>query len=267
MSHALISRWLRPSRRCTSPTRRLRSRRSSARRSKAAAGPARLRPGARAGTQARAPVRDAGRAAPRRASSVAANSALSGTKSAAAEGSLARRCGGLLQPSARLLAPQHVAQLAFDRRRRGHAASDRPAGTASSARRAVPGLVRTKRPTIWRKISGVLAAVAYTPTRRRGMSTPSETMFTATIHGSRELRNVGELARGVRLGVQDDERRASGGLVQQPARSGARGSRRRPLRAPPASRCPSARSPRSFASASLRIRGSPSGSSVEIAVR
>ena len=43
---------------------------------------------------------------------------------------------------------------------------------------------RTKRPTAWAKNSGVEAEVAYTPTARRGTSTPSETMRTATIQRS-----------------------------------------------------------------------------------
>ncbi len=40
---------------------------------------------------------------------------------------------------------------------------------------------RTKRPMAWAKKSGVVVAVAYTPTASRGMSTPSLTMRTATI--------------------------------------------------------------------------------------
>ena len=40
---------------------------------------------------------------------------------------------------------------------------------------------RTKRPMAWAKNSGVEVEVAYTPTARRGTSTPSETMRTATI--------------------------------------------------------------------------------------
>ncbi len=39
------------------------------------------------------------------------------------------------------------------------------------------------------KYSGVCAFVAYTPTARRGMSTPSETMRTATSHSSSEAAN------------------------------------------------------------------------------
>ena len=45
---------------------------------------------------------------------------------------------------------------------------------------------RTKRPTAWRKNSSVVVLVANTPTRSRGMSTPSDTMRTATIHGAVE---------------------------------------------------------------------------------
>ena len=40
---------------------------------------------------------------------------------------------------------------------------------------------RTKRPTAWAKNSGVEVVVAHTPTARRGTSTPSETIRTATI--------------------------------------------------------------------------------------
>ena len=47
-----------------------------------------------------------------------------------------------------------------------------------------PRVQRTRRPTAWRKNSSVVVVVAYTPTRSRGMSTPSDTMRTATIHGS-----------------------------------------------------------------------------------
>ena len=53
-----------------------------------------------------------------------------------------------------------------------------------------PGMrERTKRPIAWAKNSGVDAEVAYTPTERRGTSTPSETMRTATIHSSRDAEN------------------------------------------------------------------------------
>ena len=48
----------------------------------------------------------------------------------------------------------------------------------------MPRVQRTRRPTAWRKNSSVVVVVANTPTRSRGMSTPSETMRTATIHGS-----------------------------------------------------------------------------------
>ena len=55
---------------------------------------------------------------------------------------------------------------------------------------------RTRRPTAWRKKSSVVVVVAYTPTRRRGMSTPSETIRTATSHGSRRRGEAGDLGRG-----------------------------------------------------------------------
>jgi hypothetical protein len=52
-----------------------------------------------------------------------------------------------------------VAQLALDLA--GVRAQDGSAGRKSQLRStARPGIVRTKRPTIWRKTSGVLAAVA-----------------------------------------------------------------------------------------------------------
>ena len=46
-----------------------------------------------------------------------------------------------------------------------------------------PRVQRTRRPVAWRKNSSVTVLVANTPTRSRGMSTPSETMRTATIQG------------------------------------------------------------------------------------
>ena len=45
---------------------------------------------------------------------------------------------------------------------------------------ASPLVHRTNRPTAWRKNSSVTTVLAYTPTRRRGMSTPSLTIRTAT---------------------------------------------------------------------------------------
>ena len=45
---------------------------------------------------------------------------------------------------------------------------------------------RTNRPTACAKNSAVPTLVAYTPTASRGMSTPSETIRTATIHRSSE---------------------------------------------------------------------------------
>ena len=50
-------------------------------------------------------------------------------------------------------------------------------------------LARTNRPTAWAKYSAVLTLVAYTPTASRGMSTPSETIRTATIHRSSDSAN------------------------------------------------------------------------------
>jgi hypothetical protein len=48
---------------------------------------------------------------------------------------------------------------------------------------------RTKRPTACAKNSGVETVVAQTPTARRGTSTPSETIRTATIHRSSDAVN------------------------------------------------------------------------------
>ena len=55
--------------------------------------------------------------------------------------------------------------------------------------RGKPRVQRTRRPTAWRKNSSVAVVVAYTPTRSRGMSTPSETIRTATSHGSEDVAN------------------------------------------------------------------------------
>jgi len=49
---------------------------------------------------------------------------------------------------------------------------------------------RTNRPTPWAKNSAVDTLVAYTPTASRGMSTPSDTIRTATIHRSPEVANA-----------------------------------------------------------------------------
>ena len=49
---------------------------------------------------------------------------------------------------------------------------------------------RTNRPIACAKYSGVLALVAYTPTASRGMSTPSDTIRTATSHRCWEAANV-----------------------------------------------------------------------------
>ena len=48
---------------------------------------------------------------------------------------------------------------------------------------------RTNRPTAWAKYRAVDTLVAYTPTASRGMSTPSETIRTATIQRSSEAAN------------------------------------------------------------------------------
>jgi hypothetical protein len=98
------------------------------------------------------------------------------------------------------------------------------------------------------------------------MSTPSETMFTATIHGSRAVVNpasfsaaLGSLCR-TSNGLCPVASHRSAAILRAWDESAA-------ITNPPASRCPSLRSIRSLASASRRIRASPSGSSVEIAVR
>src|ERR1700728_307146 len=49
---------------------------------------------------------------------------------------------------------------------------------------------RTNRPTACAKNSAVPTLVAYTPTASRGMSTPSDTIRTATIHRSSEVANA-----------------------------------------------------------------------------
>ena len=98
------------------------------------------------------------------------------------------------------------------------------------------------------------------------MSTPSETMFTATIHGSRALRERGQLLGGPGLGVEHHQRPLPGRLAQQ------RGDPARVVRVcgdhQPAGVAMSVLAQRpELGVASRRIRGSPSGSSVEIAVR
>ena len=49
---------------------------------------------------------------------------------------------------------------------------------------------RTNRPTAWAKNSAVPTLVAYTPTASRGMSTPSDTIRTATIQRSVDVANL-----------------------------------------------------------------------------
>ena len=77
------------------------------------------------------------------------------------------------------------------------------------------------------------------------MSTPSETMLTATIHGSRELREVGELLRAARVSVC---RTMTGARPVTPRAAAWRSARAcvgsAAITRPPASRCPPARSAR-----------------------
>ena len=188
-----------------------------------------------------------------------ATSALSGTNAGVSLRSVSVRSGGSSKPprprpgaAARGGAPAR-------RSRRGRAGPGRPGRTASSAPPARPGIVRTNRPTICRNTSGVLAAVAYTPTRSRGMSTPSETMFTATIHGSLERVNSASLAaaRGsacrTTTGLRPVASLSSAAIRRACAESAA-------ITSPPASAMArAARSSRRRASASRRMRGRPSG--------
>ena len=62
----------------------------------------------------------------------------------------------------------------------------------------IPAVHRAIRPTAWRKNMAVVVVVANTATRRRGMSTPSLIMRTATTHCSSLLANasITSLARG-----------------------------------------------------------------------
>ena len=128
----------------------------------------------RRGLAARAPgaVRGAagarGRGAPARrraapnSASCGATSAATGTNAGSLERSVSRALLGARRARRVVLGrrAQHVAQLALDLG--GVRPQDRVgrAGRASSCSAGRPGSVRTKRPTIWRKISGVLAAVA-----------------------------------------------------------------------------------------------------------
>ena len=66
---------------------------------------------------------------------------------------------------------------------------------------------RTKRPTAWAKNSGVEIVVAYTPTARRGTSTPSDTMRTATIQRSSLVAELVDPLRGAGV-VGEHERSA-----------------------------------------------------------
>ena len=91
-------------------------------------------------------------------------------------------------------------------------------------------------------------------------------MFTATIHGFGRAGERGQLGRSARLGVQDDEGHPPGRLAQQlgdPAGVLGVGGDHQPGGVTVAL----GRIARSRASASARIRGRPSGRSVEIAVR
>ena len=98
------------------------------------------------------------------------------------------------------------------------------------------------------------------------MSTPSETMFTATIQGSR-----GAAERGQLLAARDSVcKTTTGALPVSSPRSFAiclAWVASAATAKAPASRWPRSRTARNFSLASVRIRGRPSGSSVEIAVR
>ena len=74
---------------------------------------------------------------------------------------------------------------------------------------------RTKRPTAWAKKSGVEMVVAYTPTARRGTSTPSDTMRTATIQRSSLVAELVDALRGAGVVGEDDGRLGAGDLADQ----------------------------------------------------
>ncbi len=60
----------------------------------------------------------------------------------------------------------------------------------------------------WAKNSGVEALVAYTPTARRGTSTPSDTIRTATIH-----RSSDSVKRAIRADAPASSESTSAGAV------------------------------------------------------
>ena len=98
------------------------------------------------------------------------------------------------------------------------------------------------------------------------MSTPSETMFTATIQGSRPSRKRSSFtcARGSLCSTTTGARPVISASTRAIARAWSVSAA---TTSPPASRCPPSRTEVSLSWALRRIRGSPSGSSVEIAVR
>ena len=167
LSQALISLCERPSRRRSVATSSWRSARRAARRSKAE------RPAGSGGSSSprgdgRAPGAPARRRSParRRARSAARRRRRAG-RSRASDGSVSSARGALEQ----LVVEQPVAAVARrvagrgaarSRRRRRARAGGRSAGQedVADARPGGPAMTRTKRPTIWRKISGVLATVA-----------------------------------------------------------------------------------------------------------
>ena len=78
-------------------------------------------------------------------------------------------------------------------------------------------------PTAWAKNSGVEALVAYTPTDSRGMSTPSETIRTATSQRCWPIGEVGDPLRGAGVvGEHHDRLLAGDGLQQLGVRPGGR---------------------------------------------
>ena len=228
-SHALISRWLRAIPACElgdEPVALAAQHRAALERRHlrpavavpgAARQRARVRPlcgvtGPRAARSAR--VRTASSAARRRRSEARTRA----PRRARSRGALAGRARPASSASCpcRRACRSSCSTVAAWSRRTGSAGMYSQLGSAGR-----PGIVRTNRPTIWRNTSGVLAAVAYTPTRSRGMSTPSETMLTATIHGSRECVNAASFAAARGLGVEDHQRRPDRSPRAAAPRSGA----------------------------------------------
>ncbi len=139
----------------------------------------------------------------------------------------------------RLVGRRGAASGAAARRSRAACARSRgSSGMNSHARwRGTPRVQRTKRPTAWRKNSSVVVVVAYTPTRRRGMSTPSETMRTATSHGSLPAREALRCPPRRRVVGGHDARGRAEARAQQRRRCPRACSWSMAITSPPASGC------------------------------